>query len=134
VHNRRYGQSPLGRKTRRRLERNPFTRMRKAVRTNMHKNTDSWPTPGLSITVYVDWTFDQLVAHLEKLFVNGMTWQNYGKKWHVDHIRPQYEFNLTDPYCEDFKKCWALSNLQPLWAHQNLIKGKSAFVNRYFDE
>jgi hypothetical protein len=100
----------------------------------MYTRTANWPTPGVLITTYVPWTFDQLVTHLEKQFVNGMTWQNYGKKWHVDHIRPQYEFNLTDPYCEDFKKCWALSNLQPLWAHQNLIKGKSAFVNRWFDD
>ena len=50
-----------------------------------------------------------------------MTWQNYGE-WHLDHIHPRaahcYE-NSDDP---DFKRCWALENLQPLWASENKIK------------
>lgn len=62
----------------------------------------------------------ELVSHLEARFLPGMTWQNYGK-WHVDHIRPCASFDMTDE--KDFIECWALENLQPLWAKDNLAKG-----------
>ena len=71
----------------------------------------------------VGYTTDQLKAHLEKLFKPGMTWDNYGLHgWHIDHIRPVSSFNITTYDCEDFRKCWALENLQPLWAKDNRIK------------
>ena len=54
-----------------------------------------------------------------------MTWDNYGKfGWHIDHIKPINTFNITDQYCDDFKKCWALANLRPLWWKDNLIRSK----------
>lgn len=70
----------------------------------------------------VGYTLAVLMCHLELLFQPGMTWENYGK-WHVDHIRPISSFRYTSPDDPDFRKCWALSNLQPLWAHDNLSKG-----------
>jgi hypothetical protein len=57
--------------------------------------------------------------HLELQFTEGMTWDNYGK-WHVDHIRPCSNFDLTDP--EQQKECFNYTNLQPLWAEDNLRK------------
>jgi hypothetical protein len=57
-----------------------------------------------------------------------MTWKNYGK-WHIDHIRPISSFKITGIDCEDFKKCWSLSNLQPLWAFDNLSKGTKLIYN-----
>jgi len=69
----------------------------------------------------VGYTLDDLKKHLEKQFKNGMTWSNYGK-WHIDHIIPIKVFNFTKPEHIDFKRCWALSNLQPLWAKENLSK------------
>lgn len=64
----------------------------------------------------------ELRAHLEQLFEPGMSWSNYGR-WHVDHIRPCASFDLTDPV--QFAQCWALNNLQPLWASDNVRKGAS---------
>jgi hypothetical protein len=61
--------------------------------------------------------------HLEARFVPGMTFENYGKVWHIDHIKPNRLFNYESQEDEDFKKCWALSNLQPLFAADNLSKG-----------
>jgi hypothetical protein len=59
--------------------------------------------------------------YLEKLFSPGMTWLNRGKhSWHVDHIRPCSSFDLTDP--EQQKLCFHYTNLQPLWAVDNLRK------------
>jgi hypothetical protein len=66
----------------------------------------------------------QLVAHLEKQFLPGMTWENYGE-WHVDHIIPLAAFNFERPEDIDFCRAWALSNLQPLWAMDNIKKNAS---------
>lgn len=71
----------------------------------------------------VGYSLDQLMAHLEKRFTPGMTWENYGNGgWHIDHIIPKAVFNYTAPEHEDFKRCWALKNLQPLWEPDNLSK------------
>ena len=60
--------------------------------------------------------------HLEAQFKPGMTWDNYGLKgWHVDHIRPCASFDLRDP--EQQRRCFHYTNLQPLWAEENLKKG-----------
>ena len=66
----------------------------------------------------------ELKAHLESYFTekNGYSWDNMDE-WHIDHIRPVASFNFTTTECEDFKKCWALNNLQPLWATDNMSKG-----------
>ena len=63
----------------------------------------------------------ELKEHLESQFTDGMSWDNMSE-WHIDHIRPVSSFNFTTTECEDFKKCWALENLQPLWAADNLAK------------
>lgn len=49
-----------------------------------------------------------------------MTWENFGE-WHIDHIVPLSKFNLTD--YEQLKIACHFSNLQPLWAKDNLSKG-----------
>ena len=65
-------------------------------------------------------TLAELRAHLEKQFVAGMTWANYGA-WHIDHIRPCASFDLLDPGQQ--AQCFHFSNLQPLWAMDNFRKG-----------
>lgn len=68
------------------------------------------------------YTPEQLKTHLEKQFTKGMSWDNYGKDWHIDHIIPVSKFNYETVECDEFKKCWCLSNLRPLWATENLSK------------
>ena len=60
------------------------------------------------------------MEHIENQFKPGMTWERYGE-WHVDHIRPCASFDLTKP--EEQKICFNYSNLQPLWAVDNMKKG-----------
>lgn len=84
---------------------------------------------GKSWEALVGYTLEKLKKHLEKQFTVGMTWENYGK-WHLDHKIPISVFNFTKPEHRDFKKCWALKNLQPLWAENNL--SKQAKLGKHF--
>jgi hypothetical protein len=66
-------------------------------------------------------TPDQLKTHIESLFEPGMTWDNYSQTgWHIDHILPISSFDLE--INEELKKACHYSNLQPMWATENLQK------------
>jgi Prasinovirus endonuclease VII len=57
---------------------------------------------------------------LTSRFQHGMSWEKYGK-WHVDHVKPCSKFDLSNP--QQQKECFHYTNLQPLWAKENLSKG-----------
>lgn len=73
----------------------------------------------------VNYTLKDLMKHLEGLFDKNMTWENYGTYWHVDHIKPRSLFRYTSSDNPEFKKCWALGNLQPLEKIANLRKSNT---------
>jgi len=94
------------------LRHNISTSLTKALKGN--KNEQHWGS-------LVDFTLEQLKKKIETKFKPGMTWDNYGE-WHIDHIIPVSAFNFNTPQDMDFKRCYSLSNLQPLWAFDNLRK------------
>ena len=63
----------------------------------------------------------QLINHLEIQFKDGMSWDNYGE-WHVDHKLPITYFKFNDVTDDEFKRCWSLENLQPMWGSENISK------------
>lgn len=69
----------------------------------------------------VGWTKADLMAHLERQFVAGMTWANRDR-WDIDHVVPLKSFSYTTAECPDFRAAWALSNLRPLWKPENATK------------
>src|SRR3990172_8345171 len=69
----------------------------------------------------VGYTVDDLISHLSARFQPGMALENYGA-WHVDHIKPRSAFKYKTEDDPEFRECWALSNLQPLWAIDNFKK------------
>jgi hypothetical protein len=73
-----------------------------------------------STQILVGCTIEELWIHLEKQFKPGMTKENHGK-WHVDHIKPCSSFDLTK--ASEQRECFHYTNLQPLWASENLSKG-----------
>jgi len=71
----------------------------------------------------VGYELNDLIKRLKKTIPKGYTWQDYlDSKLHIDHIIPVSVFNFTKPEHLDFKKCWALKNLQLLPAKENLEK------------
>ena len=70
----------------------------------------------------VGYSIVDLMAHLERQFLRGMSWDNI-EKWHVDHILPKSMFEYQSPDDDDFAACWALTNLRPLWSGENIKKG-----------
>lgn len=106
-HRTRYNTNPQA-KIRQRLA----SRIRQVVKNkSTRKSADTMTLTGT--------TLEKLIAHMESLFLPGMTWENHGK-WHIDHIKPCSSFDLTDP--EQQRACFNWSNLQPLWALDNMKK------------
>ena len=91
------------------------TRIGKVLRENvqkLRKTSKTYELLGCDIKT--------LRHHLEKQFKKGMNWENRGL-WHIDHIKPIASFNLSD--LSQQKKVFHFTNLQPLWAYENLSKG-----------
>jgi hypothetical protein len=88
------------------------SRLNQAIRNNKKHGTTK-ELIGCSI--------EFLKEYLSRLFQKGMSWENYGKNgWHIDHIKPCSSFDLTKP--EQQKICFHYTNLQPLWAKDNIVK------------
>lgn len=89
-----------------------------------------------SIIKILNYTIEDLRKHLEAQFEPWMNWSNHGKylnsvwddndqstwTWQIDHIIPVSHFKFTSVYDEEFRKCWALENLRPLSAKQNVLE------------
>lgn len=74
----------------------------------------------------VKFTIPELIAHLESKFIDDMSWDNYGKRWVIDHIKPLSK-------CDSFEESWALTNLQPLDFIENLRKNNKYPYDRKID-
>lgn len=102
----------------------PKGRLDNAISAGVHRGMIKGAKAGRRSFDLLGYTLSDLMAHLEKNFLPGMSWENYGKGgWHIDHIIPRSAFNYETPDDIDFRRCWALTNLQPLWEADNMIKG-----------
>ena len=93
---------------------NPAQRVVDAIRRRMRHVIKGKTKGAFALLGY---TADDLRSHLEAQFQTGMSWDNYGL-WHVDHRRLVSSFKLPD----ELVQCFALSNLRPLWAPENLAR------------
>jgi hypothetical protein len=103
-----------------RLKKDLNFKMKHQLGTRIRKVLNGVIKKSKSTNELVGCTIEQLWIHLEKSFKPGMTKENYGK-WHVDHIRPCASFDLSKP--EEQAKCFHYTNLQALWAYENISKG-----------
>lgn len=85
-----------------RLRKNLRTRLAMAIKTG--RGASAVKDLGCSIAF--------LKSYLESQFHSGMSWENYGKEWQIDHIRPLASFDLSD--YDQAKEACIYKNLQPL--------------------
>ena len=70
---------------------------------------------------FLGYSTADLKKHLERQFTKGMDWQAFcSGDIHIDHIIPLSSFNLSD--ADELRAAWALSNLRPLSARENIAK------------
>lgn len=74
----------------------------------------------LSFNKIINYTYNDLIKHLETNFRPGMSWDNFGKLWEIHHIKPQNMFNALIE--QEIKKCWDINNLLPLWKTTEISK------------
>ena len=106
-------------KLRERRRNDPMLRLRDAIRGSIRAYLGSKKTRRGSTFEIVGCTPDFLRGHLEKQFKDGMTWENYGPYWHVDHRIPLASGNSP----EEIMGLSHWTNLQPLTAFENISKG-----------
>ncbi len=115
-----------------RVAKNPTLKLSRnisqAIRTSLKngKEGNHWEN-------LVSFSLNDLVGHLESNFQQGMSWNNYGE-WEIDHIVPISKWNFKSYKDLDFKKCWSLSNLQPLWALDNIKKSNKFCFDYQFNK
>jgi hypothetical protein len=100
------------------LRKNLRNRLSSAIR-NSQKSGSAVRDLGCSI--------EKLKRYLERQFQPRMSWENYGQ-WHIDHIKPLASFDLTDR--DQLLEACHYTNLQPLWAKENLKKNNSSLCPR----
>lgn len=113
-----HGRSDIGYKSKRK-KCDPLYKMKVNIRHRVRKafKTKSWrKTFGSEFILGCNWITAH--NHIESLFINGMTWDNHGE-WHIDHIIPLASAKTE----EELKLLCHYTNLQPLWAKDNLSKG-----------
>lgn len=95
-------------------------RVRNVIRKSLMTNRKSAKSEALT-----GCTMSFLREHIGSQFNNGMNWDkflNAGKLGiHIDHIKPIASFDLSKP--SEQKKCFHYTNLQPMWAIENIRKG-----------
>lgn len=71
---------------------------------------------------YLGYSWAELRDHLEAQFRDGMTWENWGPVWELDHIKPLSSLRYETLDCPLFREAWALSNIRPLERKANRRK------------
>ncbi len=107
-------------KARKRIE-DPLFKLKENLRRRISKslNVSHWKKD-TSTKIMLGCEYQELFNHLEKQFTEGMNWDNQGQ-WHIDHIKP---LSLATTQEELVELCH-YTNLQPLWAIDNIKKGNS---------
>lgn len=103
-------------------QKNPVHVLNKRIKSRIREMLRGSFVPR-SIGLHLEFTKAELVHHIGKQFTKGMTWERLtAGEIHVDHIIPVASFDIKELGDNEFKACWALSNLRPLWNTDNWSK------------
>jgi hypothetical protein len=103
-------------------------RLAEVIRSKVHKLLRGMTTSykellGMDLDGFRDWLSFQ--------FEPGMTWDNYGREWQIDHVLPMSRFDLSDPKHRAI--CYGWTNLQPLWTADNRLKSNRIVPHYFFN-
>jgi hypothetical protein len=104
----------------RRRYQNPRNRIESNIRRRIGKLLRGTLKPDHSEAL-LGCRFEEFISYIEFMFKPGMSMQNYGRKWHLDHIMPCSAFDLKRE--DQARRCFHFTNLRPMWAKANLRKG-----------
>lgn len=90
------------------------TKLRRAVSTAFARIRENKPA---STQALLGCSYEEAKKHIEGLFKPGMSWLNHGDLWQIDHIRPVSSFTTEDLHLMNL-----ITNLQPLWTKDNILK------------
>jgi len=109
------------------IKNNVQAKIRHALRSRLYQAINRGSKSGSAVSD-LGCSIKFFKEYMESMFYSSpevnktMTWENFGiGGWHIDHIIPLSSFDLTDR-CQ-FLKAVYYTNLQPLWAEDNLKKG-----------
>lgn len=109
------------RRNRERKSSNPIYKVQRNIRKRLKKQLDKGFRIGQTSEM-LGCSLVEFKTHIEAQFYAGMTWENYGTYWHIDHIKPVCSFDLTKPNIA--KEVNHFSNLRPLLAVDNIRKSQ----------
>lgn len=101
---------------------NPQFRIREAFSSRIHGLVTCKYKSSKLLSKYLGCSFDEYIKWIQYQFVEGMTMDNYGKEWHIDHVKPCASYDLTND--TELHECMCWKNLRPCWKIENLRKGK----------
>ena len=107
----------INKKANERFQNDPIARLKKNCRTRINSVLKNHSLQSLEL---IDCTIPFFKDWLQSSFKDGMTFENYGSYWHVDHVIPCSKFDLTNE--NEIKDCFRWTNLQPLEATVNISK------------
>jgi hypothetical protein len=80
-------------------------------------------TPSKRIIELLGTDKETFISHVDKFLLDGMTKDNFGQVWSLDHIVPVDVFNFEDE--EELKLCYNFNNIMPMFMNDNRVKGAS---------
>lgn len=104
----------------RRRYKNPHNRIESNIRRRIGKLLRGTLKPDHSEAL-LGCCFEEFMNYITAQFKSGMSMENYGRKWHIDHIMPCSAFDMSDE--DQVRRCFHFTNLRPMWAKANMRKG-----------
>ena len=104
----------------RRRYKNPHFRIESSIRRRIGKLLRGTLKPDHSVAL-LGCSFQEFMNFIAAQFKTSMSMENYGRKWHIDHIMPCSAFDMSDE--NQIRRCFHFTNLRPMWAKANLRKG-----------
>lgn len=103
---------------RRKIDRNFLLSIKRSIK---NKKSNNWEK-------FTNFSFKELMSHLERQFSEEMSWENYSKVWCIDFIIPRSAYSYKNFLGQEFRKCWSLKNMRPLLMNKAL--GKTLSIDK----